>query len=358
MSSLSIHISDVRTFRQCRRRWAWSSPLRQNLEPVVPYVPFFTGRAVHAALEFYYRDGTPFSESLDRYLHSEEVNMMQLGELWPQEALAFEEQVQLIRDILNHYGLWQEQDDKTYCDKNLEFITLETAFDIPMPTMTGRASRALRLGGRFDGVVKHIPTGTYWIWETKTTRSVSELTRSLQNDEQCGTYMYAASKALHVPIVGVLYNIIRKKPPSEPAIISNGGLSKNRNVDTTSFGYIHSIRKLYPDWSDETIMEMYGDVLASLMENEQKFFMRYPVYRSEQEITLLMEGIYQTAREMVSPRTALYPAPSWMNCNFCAFRAPCLTLNAGGDYNVLLNEEYQVRQSALSMRKEVEETHE
>lgn len=351
----TIHISDIRTFRTCRRRWLWSSPMRQNLEPVIPYVPFFTGRAVHAALEFYYRDHIPMEQTVDKYLESEDVNMKQLGELWPAEQMAFDDAVQLIRDILNHYAMWQQQDHKSYSDENLEFIALETEFDIPMPTLTGRKSRTMRLGGRFDGLVRHKVTGEYWIWETKTTRSIAELVRSLANDEQCGCYIYAASQALKVPVVGVLYNIIRKKPPTVPAIISGGQLSKNKNVDTTAFAYTSEILKLYPDWSEETIQMMYGDILAELADSEVKFFMRYPIYRSQYEIDMLMQGIYQTAKEMLSPRTAIYPAPSWLNCNFCAFHAPCLTMNAGGDFGVLLREEYQNRVAALSMRQTVEE---
>lgn len=351
----SIHISDIRTFRQCRRKWAWSSPTRMNLEPVIPYVPFFTGRAVHAALEFYYRDHIPMTETLDKYLASEDVNMEQIGELWPQEKVAFDEQIQLIRDILDHYALWQSNDHKTYCDENLEFIALETPFDIPMPTLSLHSSRSIRLEGRFDGLVRHKPTGEYWIWETKTTRSAAELTKSLANDEQCGTYMYAASQVLKVPVVGVLYNIIRKKAPTKPGIVSGGNLSKNKSVDTTDFAYTQAIRELYPDWSDETIATMYGDILEQLRENEGKFFLRWPVYRSKYEIDLLMQGIYQTAREMIKPQTPIYPAPSWLNCNFCSFRGPCLAMNAGSDYEVLLREEYQNRVAALSMRQTKEE---
>jgi hypothetical protein len=347
----SIHISDVRAYRQCRRKWNWSSPLRENLESVVPYAPFFTGRAIHAALEFYYGDRQSFAETLDKYFDEERKNMEQLGELWPQEVALFHEQIDLIWQIMEHYSLWQSIDDKTYSDKNLEFIVMEKDFEVPMPTLSGGDSKALTLGGRLDGLVRHKETGEYWIWEAKTTRSVRELVNSLANDEQCGAYMYAASKLYKVPIKGVLYNIMRKKAPADPSILQDGSFSRSRNADTTSFHYVRKIREMYPDWSDETILEMYGDVLASLQENESKFFMRYPVYRSDYEIKQLMRNLYLTAREMVAKKTAIYPAPSWLNCNFCSFRAPCLAMNAGGGgHEILLAEEFQVRTSATSMR--------
>lgn len=347
----SIHISDVRSFRSCRRKWEWSSSLKGNLEPLIPYAPFFTGRAIHSCLEFYYRDNIPFDQTLSMYLKSEADTMQKVGEMWNHEKTSFNEQLDLIDALLQHYSLWVAQDHSLFSDENLEFISLETPFEIPMPTGKKSVSKTMTLGGRFDGVVRHKPTGKYWIWETKTTRGIQELTRSLSNDEQSGLYIYAASKALKVPIVGVIYNMMKKKAPAVPKILQNGSLSKAKNVDTTSFAYKAEIRSMFPSWSEETIHEQYGDVISSLKESDQDFFMRFPVYRSQHEIDQLLIGIYETAKEMTNPKLALYPSPSWLNCNFCIFKSPCITKNAGGAYQVLLNEEYQQRVSQTSVRE-------
>ena len=352
---IAIHISDIRNFRACRRKWGWTSPLKQNLEPIVPYIPFFVGKAFHAALEYYYRDGVPFDDTVDKYLTSEAADMEEIGNLWHDEKIAFEEQIDLIRDIIYHYSLWQAQDDHKYCDKNLEFVSLEQSFSVPMPMPDGGFHLDIKLEGRFDGIVKHIPTDTYWIWETKTTRSIVELSRSLVNDEQCGVYAYAASQVFDKPIAGILYNIVRKKSPSEPKELQSGGFSKAKNIDTTAFHYLSTIRTAFPDWSNETIMEQYGDIMGVLLENTSKFFMRYPVYRTPAEIRLLMDNIYYTAMDMVDPTLRLYPAPSWLNCNFCLFRSPCLAMNAGTNYEVLLEEEYRDRTHSVSMIPDAEE---
>ena len=341
-----IHISDIRQFRQCRRAWDWGSRFRRNLEPAVPYPPFYTGRLIHSALEHYYRDGTPLLDTLTAELKGAATN------LWPQEVLTFDEQEALMHNILLHYDMWIALDKKMYSDANLEFISLEREFRVPLPTPSGRRAKGLMLGGRFDGIVRHKGTGEYWIWETKTTRSIKELVSSLAHDEQCGVYMYAASKALGVPVVGVLYNIIRKKAPTRPAVLKSGLLSKAVNVDTTAFFYLNCIREMYPDWTAETIAEFFGDTLGALVSNESKFFMRYPVYRSTIEIKNLMRGIYYTAREMKRKSLYLYPSPGWLACTFCAFKSPCLTMNTGGDYEVLLREEYQPREQFTLLEEE------
>jgi hypothetical protein len=366
MNNKAIHISDVRTFRSCRRKWSWSSPLQGNLEPVVPYLPFFTGKALHAALEYYYRDGIPFEDTVDTYLASEEANMTEITTLWPSEQSALEEQIDLIRDLINHYAMWQRQDKRKYSDSNLEFISLEMPFELPLPIPKGvihptlgipsneHGHPTIKVAGRLDGIVRHRITGDYWIWETKTTRSISELTESLANDEQSALYMWAAERVMRVPIKGVLYNMLRKKAPAEPKILQSGAFSQAKNVDTTSYYYLDAIKRAFPDWSNETIIDEYGEILNILLDNDGKFFSRFPLYHSATEVTSTLENIYYTAMEMVNPNLPLYPAPSWLNCNFCFFKSPCLAKNAGSDYTVLLDEEYQVKTHNISLRPEAE----
>lgn len=341
----SVHISDVRTFRTCRRRWNWSSRLRENLESIVPYPPFFTGKAVHAALELYYRDKENFESTLQKYFKQEEANLAKLGKLWPAEVEKLVAQIALIEGVMEHYVLWQAQDETYYADKNLEYHGMEIDFTVPfMPDAN--------FEGRLDGLVKHIPTGEYWIWETKTAGSITSLVESLPNDEQSTMYLWAARQIYDFPIKGVLYNILRKKSPSAPRLLTSGLLSKAQNVDTTSFFYREVIKEIHPDWSDETIEEMYGDILQNHRERDMTFFMRFPVYRTEDEINMVVDNIKATAVEMINPDTVVYPCPSMFTCKGCTFRSACLTMNSLGNYRALLESEYQLRQSHTSMREE------
>jgi hypothetical protein len=350
-----IHISDIRSFRSCRRKWQWSSPLKENLEQLVTYMPFFTGRAIHHCLEKYYGpEHANMADSLEKFFETEKAVMEQLGALWPQEVASIDEQLFMMHELIQHYNEWIVQDHKMYSDSKLEFISLEQEFKVPLPR-AGRGGKSLTLGGRFDGIVRHKETGEYWIFETKTTRSIQELVHSLANDEQCGVYLYAAQKMFNVPIVGILYNIMRKKSPAHPGVLVNSMLSQAKSMDTTAFHYLGCIRNNHPDWSNDTIQEFYGDTLAMLLDNEQKFFMRFPVYRTPYEVKMLMQGVYWTAVEMTRPSTYIYPSPSWLNCNFCSFRAPCLAMNAGSDYQVLLDAEFQKRDASKSLRSSIEE---
>jgi hypothetical protein len=163
----NVHISDIRTFRSCRRKWSWSSPLRDNLEPVVPYGPFFIGRAFHYCLEWLYGpEHRPIWDSLDQFLANETKIA---GNLWASEQQTWDEAVDLVSEMLNHYALWVQVDPSPFRDDTLEFMDLEIPFNVPMYNPdTGEEDPEIRLEGRFDGVVFHKPTGTYWIWECKT----------------------------------------------------------------------------------------------------------------------------------------------------------------------------------------------
>lgn len=343
MAKYEIHISDVRTFKQCRRKWEWSSMLRRGLESTKPYAPFFTGRAIHHCLEHYYAHHVTFDKALEIFLATEKEKMEATGALWPVESEIFDQQIDLIRGLLDHYRLWLGYDAGRWADDQLDFISMETSFSVPIHAPSGRPSSKVFFAGRFDGLVRRKDDGSYWIWETKTTRSIDELKRSLDNDEQAGGYILAAQELFKVPISGVLYNIIRKKLPTTPRLLQSGTLSLNKQIDTTAYHYMDTIKEVHPDWTMPEIMAEYGAFLDYLLLEGRPFFARVPIYRTQSELATLAHDLHLVALEMTRPNVAIYPTPSWMNCNFCHFRAPCLALNAGADYEFLLREEFQPR---------------
>jgi len=348
-----IHISDVRSFRQCRRRWYFSSGLQRNLEPAVPYMPFFTGRAVHWSLEQYYGHGTdPVQASLD-FINKETATW---GSLWPREMDKLNEQIALIAGMLGHYKLWVNKYEGRLADKNFEFIALETSFRVPLLTDTGRRSSKVFLAGRFDGLVVNKLDGSYWLWEIKTTRSIDELYKSLALDEQCGTYIYAAEQMFGVHISGVMYTIMRKKEPTIPRVLNNGTLSKAQNIDTTAEIYLEAVMQNHPEYREdpEQILNNYGDILGALLAKGNTFFARVPIYRTRKEIATLSNYLWLTALEMTRQSTPLYPSPGWSSCNFCPFRSPCVAMNSGADWEMILESEFKSRTVELFTEEEHE----
>jgi hypothetical protein len=293
----------------------------------------------------FYREHTPFLDSLKRFLEIELAEMEKTGRLWPQEQSKMDEQIALMMGMLSHYNLWVTKDRTTRLrDENIEWLSFEREFSVPLYNpYTGNKSSKVYLAGRFDGLVKLLPEGGIWIWETKSTRSIFELENSLANDEQCGAYIYAAEQLFGVPVTGVIYNVMRKKLPTEPAVLQNGLLSKNKAIDTTAEAYLEAVRRNHPDWDNALTLQFYEDILQHLIAKGNTFFARVAIYRTPTEIQRLASNLWAVALEMTRESTIIYDAPGWLSCNFCHFRAPCLAMNAGADHEFLLEQEYRKR---------------
>lgn len=347
-----VHISDVRAFKSCRRAWQWSSPLGKNLEPDKPYAPFFMGRIVHTALELFYRsDGNMSLYGATEVACNIERNKMELaGTLWDSELEMMAEQTELIYHIMEHYEIWinsKEQQNAPWGDGNLEFIDMETNFVVPLFSPSGHKSTKVKLGGRFDGIVRKRDDSTLWLFETKTTRSIMELQKTLAFDEQAGGYIYAAQQMMGEQVYGVIYNIMRKKKPTTPRVLKNGMLSKNMNIDTTMAYYWYAIQEHHPDCTREDQLEEYKDILAHLREKGNTFFSRTVIRRTPGEINELVKNLHTVSLEMTRPSTPMYPSPGWTNCTFCRFTAPCLAYNSGADYESILLSEYRERKDRI-----------
>lgn len=348
MGKYEVHVSDVRAFKSCRRKWHWSSPLGLNLEPDKPYAPFFLGRVIHTALELYYRSNGRMSmyDATDIATTIEREKMEVAGTLWDTEEEMLEENTELAFGMMENYDIWQrsgEQQNSVWGDANLEFLDMETVFTVPLRTAKGNPSSKVFLGGRFDGLVRRRDDNTLWLFESKTTRSIMELQRTLAFDEQAGAYIYAAQELLGEAVYGVVYNIMRKKVPTKPQLLKNGTLSKNKSIDTTVHTYWQAVQDAHPEWTKEEMLEEYNDILQILHEKENKFFNRTIVRRTPQEIEELANNLRIVSLEMTRDNTPLYPSPGWNNCTFCRFTGPCLSMNAGSDYQSILDAEYRQR---------------
>ena len=316
-----IHISDVRTFRECRRKWFFASPLSMNLERATPYAPFFLGSAVHSCLQAMY-EGKDWQEVLWAFVEGQVAKMgTRLLEI---EQNLVDEQSTLAYGILQHYDMWRKLNVNQWSDMNLDVLATETIFTVPVA-----GSRKIVLSGRFDGIVRRKDTGTYWILENKTARSISELAATLEMDSQANAYCLAARKIYGYAVSGILYNIIRKKIPVSPVQLRDGTLSLNTSIDTTPWWYAACVDEAHPDLTADERKQMYGGIIGHLWANKQDaYFLRVPVRRSDAELSAFEQQFLQTAKEMVKTSTPHYPSDGW-HCRYCVFNGPCRLMQTG-----------------------------
>lgn len=331
-TSFDIHISDVNAFDQCRRAWDYSSPLRKSLRPLGPYSPFLVGSAVHHCLEWWYKGEIPVEQSLAEFA-DQELAPLKASPLWSAYQARVSEDLELARGLVKHYQVWQRFDKTIWADRNFEFIQPEKDFRVPLFHNT---KKRIWLAGRFDGVVKHTPTGKYYLWEIKTTRSIAERAKALDFDPQTMAYALAAQEATGVEIEGIIYTLLAKKLPQTPEPLKSGdrlskAIKSGAGFNTTAHWYLQSCLEFHegaPNLSG-LIKDLYNDPMAQLLTGGNSFQSRLVVSPTQQELMRFKEELITKARAMISPATVIYSSPNH-HCNYCSFRAPCLALNRGG----------------------------
>lgn len=331
-----VHISGIQSFKRCRQAWFWNSPQGLNLTPRDKYIPYFTGSLVHHCLEYRYKFGTPVETAIATYLEAN-CSAFELADN------RISEQVALVTGMLKHYDLWQHHDTTWLSDDNFDFIDNERPFKAHLWNNT---RHSIELRGTYDGVVKSRHNGKYYLWEIKTTRSITEREKQLDLDSQTDAYINAASRELELPISGVIYTLLLKKVPDQPKVLANGTLSQALTQDTTADWYLDAAKTHHSgafkhDHAEgkALIKALYSDVLNQLLVKENKYFKRVVISRSKVELDDSWRQLQSVAKEMINPKIAIYRSED-NACNYCIFRDPCIAKRKGENFNALLNSNF------------------
>ncbi len=316
-----IHISDINSFRSCRFRWDIQSHLRQSLEPKKFTAPLWLGTGIHEALAALYGEGLDPEEAFADWAKAGKDAMKQIQpDMSDEEFEKVDQQVDLGLGMLAHYKYWYPDHD------DFEVLAVEKMFRIP-DFVKGEP-----LEGRGDGVIRR--NGNLWILEHKTAITIE--TDRLILEEQPGSYQIGVQSRYDEPIIGTYYNFLRKKIPSIPKELVAGGLSKNKQIDTTWEVYGAEVRRLNLEIEDYLDMEQ----MLTLRQETKPFFYREEVVRSSRNLEILWGNMQATAHEMLDPNIAVYASPDPIKCKMCpvAIQGACIAYSDGQDPQDILRE--------------------
>lgn len=332
-----IHVSDVRTFKSCRQKWEWSSPLRRYLESNVTPIYFIVGRAVHFALAQFYENGEEPVDVYDRFINDVRK---QEEPFWilPEIKTTYEKNFTLGRGMLVNYMDWVHS---LYGpDDEWKILATEQPYETPLFNISGNRSNKVFLVGRFDQVIESKMDGTLWLREFKTS-SRSPDADWLDFDDQVTSYSWGVQQVLNRPLAGIQYRFLLKRIPEDPSLVYNGKqLSKaiNSKLHTTKALYLAAIKKYGFKVAD------YADILQDLdSRGWYEYFIDIPVTRSQEQLNIAAQNLWRVSLEMLRRDTRIYPAPEWNKCKFCHFREPCYAKQAGAPYEPILSELYHRR---------------
>jgi len=325
----SIHVSDVRSYKQCRLRWYYSSPLRLNLERKTPQVAMWGGSIFHIGTEALY-DSRPMSleaclSAYDQWLEGQHEIIKSASNYEQLSDIAI-----LIRGMLVHYYTWALKHD------DFQTIDSEVPFKFPLPHI----GRNVYFEGTADGFVQR-KDKKHWLREDKTTSRYPD-PKVLFLDDQCRAYPWAArvsGRFIGREPIGMIYTFMFKALPEIPRLLKKGDkLSKDKSIKTTAEIYEQEIERQGFE------AEQYVDFLAHLRSQPHLFFRRHYIKIEERSLQAFGQQLMNVGEEMVNPTTPIFPTRTWHDCNYCPFELPCQMRSAGFDDKPILNALYKKRE--------------
>lgn len=317
-SKLHIHVTDRRTYKECRRRYKYG--LIERLAPLdAGHVGhLWMGSAGHLGLATYYQN-YPTSDKEMAIGHAlrgwQEYN--DSSQLEPDAEIT-----NLCHELLIRYM------DRYWASDQWEIIHVEVPIKVAYEEFNAE------IVGQLDLIVKI--KGEYWVVDHKFLSRLPN-PRVLEMDDQMTAYIWAARKAGY-PVKGAIYNVIRKKLPAVPDMLQSGKLSTRANMDTDLATYLKTLERFGLDPED------YSEFITQLESKEDTYFHRSYIVRNQHEVDLFELNLMAEFREMTREDLVYYPNPG-ERCGDCKFQALCKCENEGGDPSLMKQTLYRVKES-------------
>lgn len=220
--------------------------------------------------------------------------------------------------IVANYLKWAE------CNDQFEVLATESSFEVPFFDSN-------TFNGRFDLVIR-LNSGKIWINDYKfTSVNFDRYTEYIMfQNEQARAYSYAARYLFGDDFGGIMFTLIKSKPPEEPKVLKNGTLSKDKSQQVDWPNYQAKLSELNLNQTD------YLDMKAVLPD-----FIRRVQYKrfSDQAINLWLKRNIEIAKEMLpeynNDSLSFYPSENIINCQYCAFKFPCYIYNNISTYQAI-----------------------
>lgn len=374
----SIHTSERRSFRGCRRRWDWIS--RQFYYPRITPRPLEFGVAFHAAMEEYYKSYLGLFVNPDpaaslaiaiatfkKVTREQRLNYVKLnGDIDPEMSADYKDRVELgvamleyyftkvapqqhaglkpvkveikfevpiINPYNNHQDLWCKCD---HCWKRFkksdvyrkEYESWERYLEAVDELCGNNGETAeqeyfkawqglpVTFGGRLD-ILFEDSQGRLWIGDWKTAARLSGTETSdeyLWNDDQISGYVWAL-RLIGIRVEGFIYAEIKKAVPEQPEPMKVRRLGRLFSVNKQA----NTNWELYRETVEQNDPEafyagLYDEHIQYLMEEGPKFHSWHPVYRNDAECAEFGKNIWMEASEMVNPNLHIYPNQGRFHC--------------------------------------------
>lgn len=351
MARFHTTVTEVGSFRTCRRRWYLDTHLRLAPKGQVTWYLIF-GDCIHSALEVYYktnRDAKRMLAAFRRAWAKEDKQLrVQFGSFY---AMGIEDEWLMHKErgetMLRCYDLFDKADPFFDEIKNIgieerSFIEILGPDGEPLPGSP-------LLSGKIDLTGLH-KGRDHWGMDHKALAS-APTDSALDIDDQLTGYSYIYWRISDDALRGFLYNVLIKDPPKPPRLLQDGHLSKDKSQRTTYAQYLQAIQDIGDDPAD------YDDVLTFLQASGwRRFFIRIGQERNIEQLASYEDHLWRTVRDMqacIEDPSEAYPNPSQYTCPGCSVMPICKAMEEDGDVDWVINHGFVVQEPRTKIPKGV-----
>lgn len=213
------------------------------------------------------------------------------------------------------------------------YVVVDTELDETVTLPNGVNLRII-----IDRVVEDKIDGGLWLWDHKTRKNFEDMENMLI-DPQLSLYFMGADILGYSPIRGVMYDEIRTKAPTVPAVLKSGQLSQAKSIDTDVWTYMKAIKDNELDPSD------YSEMLTLIAVREKgRFFRRTSLPKDPPVLKTVVREAMATGQQMLdAERRDAFPRCFDKSCSWCDYKDLCIAELYGGDITPLIKMNYTER---------------
>ena len=323
--AISTH-SMLKTFRRCPKQAEFKYVHR--LKPRLLGKPLRRGTWIHKLLEEHH-DGRDW-----RAMHKK--LSAQFNQMFDEEKDFYGDMPTEIFRIMRSYE-WHYRDDP--------WTVHETEFQIETEFPDGTIYR-----GKVDALIEN--QFGLWLVDHKSHKTLPDHNFRLL-DAQSALYLWAAHQN-NIPVLGFIWNYIRWKAPSTPAIIQDGSRLSKSPCDTDYPTYYRALKKYQEEYPNFKITKEYRERAAYLRSlryepgkpQASSFFRRDVLEKSPEMIERVMRENFHTSRRMNSydfSDEASVERVVERSCSFsCSYTDICTAELMGANIRPLVKQNYTV----------------
>jgi hypothetical protein len=318
--------SMIKTFRRCAKQAEYKYVHR--LKPKRLGSPLKRGVWVHALLEAYH-SGEDWKEVHAKY-------SAQFAKLFDEEKDYYGDLPRIIKHMMTSY-IWHYQKDP--------WTWIDSEFQLEAELPDGTIYR-----GKVDSMIEN--QFGLWLVDHKTHARLPGLSYKLL-DAQSALYLWAARQN-GIPVKGFIWNYIKWKEPTVPALVDRNRRLTKSNVDSDYPTYVRAIKQYQRDHPDTFVLTDENRAKARYLRSQQfewgkpqtsEFFRRDVLEKDDDFIARVLEGSITTSNRL---HTYPFENPNAVermverSCEFaCSYTDLCQAELMGANVRPLLRN-YQV----------------